>query len=80
MISIIFRNFRNFLWVCDFFRDLWKANFHKKKTYSLGIMKLFSFSTQMRQLGKHQNFLISFFLKNLKNTRYCLDFYEYGKL
>ena len=66
--------------MCDFFRVLWEANFHKKWTYGLGIMKLFSFWTHIGQLGQHQNFFISFFQKKLKITPYCLDFYEHGKL
>ena len=34
----------------NFFELYKKLNYFKKKTYSLGIMKLFSFKAQMRQL------------------------------
>ena len=33
---------------------MWKANFHNKRTYDLGITQLFNFRTQVGQL---QNFL-----------------------
>ena len=63
-----------------FFRDLWEANFHRKRTYSLGVMNFFSFRTHMGQLGQHQKNFISFFQKKLKITPNCLDFYKHAKL
>ena len=37
--------------MCDFFRALWEANLHKKRTYGSRIMKFFSFKIHMGQLG-----------------------------
>ena len=52
---------------------LWEANFHKKKTYGLGIMKLFSFRTKHGQLKKiyFQDIFCQFF-GNLFLTKFLL--------
>ena len=63
-----------------FLRALWKANFHKKRTYGSGIMKLFGFKTHMEQLGQHQKKFHNIFSKENKNYSIFLDFYEHGKL
>ena len=70
-------------------RAMWNANYYKKRTYGLEIMKLFSFGTK---LGQQNNFLfskyfLSVFFCNIFLTKFLLklpigpscSIYEYYK-
>ena len=53
---------------------MWEANFYKKWTYGLGIMKFFSFRTKLRQLKKiiFKIFFVNFF-GNIFLTKFLLE-------